>query len=134
MTITGLNGQTLRQHWHDGAHAYLGVSTHGFPNLYMMYGPNTNLGHNSIIIMIEAQAKYILQAMQSGAKSPLQVKAEVEAEYNQELQARLAKTAFIEVGHSWYLDGGKITNNWAGGTREYMRRLKRFDASAYQSI
>ena len=134
MTITGLDGQTIRQHWQQGAHAYLGVSTHGFPNLYLMYGPNTNLGHNSIVIMIEAQAKYILQAIQASGESGLQVKAEVEQEYNQKLQQRLANTAFAEVGHSWYLDGGKITNNWAGGTREYKKRLQRFDSNAYQSV
>jgi hypothetical protein len=100
----------------------------------MMYGPNTNLGHNSIIIMIEAQADYIVQAVEAVKDQAIQVKSAVEAGYNDEIQARLARTAFAEVGESWYQDGGKITNNWAGGTREYMRRMRRFDSQAYQVV
>lgn len=132
--IRGLDGVRLAEHWKSGAHAYLGVNTHGFPNLHMMYGPNTNLGHSSIILMIEAQAGYILQAIQASHNQAVQIRKQVEQDYNHELQRRLSSTAFNQVEQSWYLDDGKITNNWAGGTREYMRRLKNFDAGQYQTI
>ena len=134
MEFNGLAGKSLREAWSNGAHAYLGVVTNGFPNLFMMYGPNTNLGHNSIILMIEAQAKYILECISSldrNGKQALDIKAEVEADYNQELQSRLRKLAFNDVEDSWYKDGDKITNNWAGGTREYMQRLAKVDWQAY---
>ena len=134
--LVGRDGVAIRDAWNDGAHAYLGVSTHGFPNMYMMYGPNTNLGHNSIIIMIEAQAKYIMQCIQTMQRqnlSTIDVKAAAEQEYNDELQRRLASLAFAKVEQSWYMDGGKITNNWAGGTREYMRRLRNVNWEAYQA-
>lgn len=135
--IQGLDGLSIRDSWEDGAQAYLGVSTKGFPNLHMMYGPNTNLGHNSIIIMLEAQARYIAQCienMEQAGISAISVKPEVEATYNEEIQARLNNMAFSEIDQSWYMDRGRITQNWAGSTSEYMRRLRHFDLSAYQVL
>lgn len=132
--VTGVAQRNIREAWRDGAHAYLGVSTNGFPNLHLLYGPNTNLGHTSIIIMLEAQVNYIMQVMnhldQSG-KQTCDIKQEVEAQYNQELQTRLSGMAFSKVEHSWYKDGNKVTNNWAGGTREYVKRLKKINLAAY---
>ena len=61
--VTGEGGRTLAEEWHDGAHAYLGTAVPGFPNCYFLYGPNTNLGHNSILFMVERQINLILQAM-----------------------------------------------------------------------
>ena len=66
--VTGRSGKALAEHWSDGAKAYLGITTHEFPNLFFMYGPNTNLGHSSILLMAEAQANYILQAMNAVAR------------------------------------------------------------------
>jgi len=60
MKLEGVGGRSLDDVWRDGAEAYLGLSVPGFPNFFMMYGPNTNLGHNSIIFMIECQTRYIL--------------------------------------------------------------------------
>ncbi|MFT5135040.1 MAG: cation diffusion facilitator CzcD-associated flavoprotein CzcO [Arenicella sp.] len=134
MEFNGLAGKSLRQAWSNGAHAYLGVVTNGFPNLFMVYGPNTNLGHNSIILMIEAQAKYIsecISGLDRKGMQALDIKAEIETDYNQALQNRLRKLAFNDVEDSWYKDGDKITNNWAGGTREYMQRLAKVDWQAY---
>lgn len=135
--ISGLNGKSLQQHWQGGAYAYLGVNTAGFPNLHIMYGPNTNLGHNSIIIMIEAQADYILQAVKGvderGAAA-LTVTANNEERYCDEMQSRLQDTAFSAVADSWYLDHGRVTNNWPAGTGEYRRRLRRLDWQAYNLL
>jgi cation diffusion facilitator CzcD-associated flavoprotein CzcO len=132
--ISGIDEQLLSNAWRDGAHAYLGVATHGFPNLHMMYGPNTNLGHSSIIIMLEAQANYIVQSiveLDCRSQQSIEINQASEQQYNQEIQSRLQKMAFNEIDESWYKDGGKITNNWAGGTVEYSRRMKNIDWTAY---
>ena len=132
--VRGVGQRSIRDAWRDGAQAYLGISTHGFPNLHLLYGPNTNLGHSSILIMLEAQVDYIMQAMWHLDEAGLQtcaVKRDVETQYNQELQARLSNMAFSKVAQSWYKDGNRVTNNWAGGTREYVRRVKKIDLAAY---
>jgi len=132
--VTGVGQRSIRDAWRDGAQAYLGVSTSGFPNLHLLYGPNTNLGHSSIIIMLEAQADYVLQAMaylDKAGKQSCDVKHDIEEAYNLELQTRLSKMAFSKVEQSWYKDGNKVTNNWAGGTREYVKRLKKINVAAY---
>lgn len=137
MQIKGLGGQHLRDAWREGAHAYLGVATAGFPNLHMLYGPNTNLGHNSIIIMIEAQVAYIIRCIQQldeQSMAALHIKPEVEVSFNQQLQQRLNQLAFSKVENSWYMDGGKITNNWAGSTQEYRRRLRNIDWQDYHFL
>ena len=136
MQIAGRDGRLLADAWSGGAQAYLGLMTSGFPNLFMMYGPNTNLGHNSIVVMIEAQAGYIVQAIQGladrGARV-LDVLPEVEAAYNVEMQQRLATMAWSQVADSWYKDRGRITNNWPGSTWEYIRRTRQVEWSAYRS-
>lgn len=127
MDIRGIGGQRLRDAWHDGAQAYMGMITGGFPNLFMLYGPNTNLGHNSIVIMAESQARYITDAIETldrNAQTVIEVKAEVEQKYNEEMQQRLSKMAWNAIEASWYKDGDKITNNWPGSTYEYIRRTR----------
>lgn len=125
MEIIGTGGQSLKEHWQGGAHAYLGVCTANFPNFFMMYGPNTNLGHNSIVLMAEAQAGYICACIKRMRNAgALEVKAEVERQYNDELQRRLNGMVWNSLDSSWYKDGGRVTNNWAGTTWEYMRRLR----------
>ncbi len=126
--VVGANGRSLHEAWRSGAHAYLGIATAGFPNLFMMYGPNTNLGHNSIVIMSEAQARYIVACLTEMARrgwSAIAVKSGAEKAYNDEIQARLADMVWSRSGPSWYKDGGRITNNWPGTTLEYIRRTRR---------
>lgn len=133
--VKGEGGKLLSDHWNEGAFAYLGVSTAGFPNMHMMYGPNTNLGHNSMLIMLESQAKYIADSIQQldqkNAKC-MQIEQAVEASYNKELQARIENLAFSKVKNSWYISHGRVTNNWAGSTLEYRNRLKHVDWSVYR--
>lgn len=132
--IVGRNGQHLSDHWSQGAFAYLGVATNEFPNLFFLYGPNTNLGHNSILLMSEAQVNYIIQAMQAvktdGASS-IEVRSEVESSYNKKVQARLNKMSWNSVEDSWYKSGNRITNNWPGSVQEYRRSLRSFAASDF---
>lgn len=134
MKIKGVGGQSLADSWSSGAHAYLGITTHGFPNFFMLYGPNTNLGHNSIIIMSESQSRYIVECIKRMDREKWQqinVTASAENAYNEELQQRLQKTVWNQAAASWYKDGDKITNNWAGTTFEYLRRTKSVDWNAY---
>ncbi len=123
--VRGVGGKTLSETWKDGAHAYLGVSTGNFPNMFMIYGPNTNTGHTSIIFKLECQTNYVLQLMSHAEKlGPMAVKLSVEQEFNAEMQARLAELAWNAVENSWYKDGARLTNNWPGSSLEYKRRTK----------
>lgn len=129
--ITGTGGVSLAQAWSSGPEAYLGITVSDFPNLFMLYGPNTNLGHNSIIYMIEAQVDYVLQALEAGR--PLSVKREVMAAYNDDIQARLAHTPWAGTCTSWYkTPEGKILNNWPDTARAYAEAVAVFDISAYE--
>lgn len=129
LEIHGVGGRTLTDAWKDGAEAYLGVTVNGFPNLFMLYGPNTNLGHNSIIVMIEAQADYAVQCMRElrrrGAKA-IDVKPAAFTAFNTALQKDLESTAWAGECSSWYKTAsGKITNNWSADTAAYRRRTAR---------
>lgn len=127
MQVTGIDGLMLAEEWRGGAHAYLGVTVSGFPNFFMLYGPNTNLGHNSILVMIEAQAGYVVKAIQQMRAQGLRrldVKREVMDGYNRALARDLAKSVWADAKSSWYkLSDGTITNNWPHGTIRYRRLL-----------
>ncbi len=125
MEVIGPEGRNLDEEWREGPQAHLGLAVSGFPNLFFMYGPNTNLGHNSIVLMIESQCRYILSVLRQMAARSIQavdVRPEVQQAYNDELSERLAKSAWVMIEDSWYLQGGKVTNNWVGRTTEYRRR------------
>ncbi len=134
MKIHGSAGKELHDAWGAKVGAYLGMAVPGFPNFFMMYGPNTNLGGNSIIFMIECQARYIVQALQAlkGHKT-INVRAEPFAAFNQEMQDRLQKMAWATGCTSWYqtADGYNPTN-WPGPTAEYRERTASFDAADYE--
>ncbi|MDA3453537.1 MULTISPECIES: flavin-containing monooxygenase [Acinetobacter] len=138
MQITGLDGRTLKDTWKDGAEAYLGLTVSGFPNFFMLYGPNTNLGHNSIVYMIESQVNYILDAIQTTLQNKLlftNVRAEVQHEFNQSIQEKMKKTVWAQGCTSWYQTAdGKNTNNWPGFTLEYRQRTRRFDVENYTQV
>jgi cation diffusion facilitator CzcD-associated flavoprotein CzcO len=121
--VTGAGGVDLREHWADGARAHLGLTVPGFPNLCLVYGPNTNLGGNSIIAMMESQADYIAQLatrLTDGAER-VEVDPAVAEAYDREMQQRLRETVWAGCD-SWYVDGERITTNWPGLVGEYQRR------------
>jgi len=135
MHITGLQGRELNASWRDGAEAYLGVSVSGFPNLFMLYGPNTNLGHSSIVYMLESQITYLCDAIRHLAqgKKWLDVKPEVQGAFNARIQQRSKKTVWDSGCTSWYKTAsGKNTNNWPGYTFEYRRATRRLRPEDYQ--
>ena len=121
--VEGIDNQRLRDKWSKGAHAYYGTMTSGFPNLFILYGPNTNTGHTSIIFKIEQQVGYILKLMKAAGQGSIDVKTEAEAVYNEDIQARLSELAWAKIDASWYKDGARITNNWPGSSLEFKRKL-----------
>ena len=129
--IEGRCGARLAGAWRDGMEAYLGTSVAGFPNLFFLVGPNTGLGHNSMVLMMEAQYRYVLDALAQLKRRrarALDVRAEAQANYNARLQRRLARTVWASGCTSWYRDrNGKITALWPGFTftfRALTRRLR----------
>ncbi|EPE24814.1 FAD/NAD(P)-binding protein [Glarea lozoyensis ATCC 20868] len=129
--IYGTNGKSLDEIWASGASAYLGMTIPSLPNFSMLYGPNTNLGHNSIILMIEAQAMYInalitkiKTARDSGHTLNISPKQSVVDAYNADVQRRLAQSAFADPNcNSWYKnEKGLITNNWSEAVIPYQKK------------
>jgi len=134
ISVRGREGRALSDHWSEGARAYLGIATSEFPNLFFMYGPNTNLGHNSILLMAEAQADYIIQAMdfvECNKAAALEVREDVEETYNSVLHARLQGMVWNSVADSWYKSSGRITNNWPGSVGEYRSKTRSFQATDF---
>ena len=136
MRISGRDGRDLRDEWRDGPEAYLGITTSGFPNLFMSYGPNTGSLTNTLTFMLERQAAYIRQAVQYLASGPGQwvdVRASVHRNYNDRLQHRLGKTVFTAGCPGWYTtDDGKVTTVFVGSHLEYGHLVRRFDPHAYE--
>jgi cation diffusion facilitator CzcD-associated flavoprotein CzcO len=134
--VVGRDGVELHDEWRDGASAYLGVGMPGFPNLFCIYGPNTNLGGSSIIGMMEAQAGWIAQVARRIADSDhrsFEVRRDAATSFDKEMQARLGRSAWAGCDN-WYKDGGKITTNWPGLVSEYKERLAQVDWSALESV
>lgn len=135
MAINGLGGRSLHDEWHGAARAYLGITVAGFPNLFLMYGPNTNLGHNSIIFMIECQANYILgclEQMNSLGLASIELRREVMESYDARVQRELQGTVWAAIDRSWYkTEDGRITNNWSGSTIRYWWKTRLADLSLY---
>lgn len=138
MKVMGTGGKPLTQAWQGGAEAHLGVSVAGFPNFFMMYGPNTNLGHNSIIFMIECQAAYILgciKKIRNSRLSYIDVKPEVMERYNIGVQEAIRESVWAAGCRSWYkTEDGKVTNNWSGFTAEYWWRTREPDFADYRLV
>jgi cation diffusion facilitator CzcD-associated flavoprotein CzcO len=135
--ITGRSGLEIREAWAAGPEAYLGLSTPGFPNLFMSYGPNTGSLTNTIISMLEYQAGYIRQAAEHIVRTghAVEVRRDVHDAFNVELQERLAGTVFTSGCPGWYTTAdGKVTTVWAGSHVEYRRRTRVFDPSLYHAV
>ncbi|KAK3050258.1 hypothetical protein LTS18_012611 [Coniosporium uncinatum] len=138
--IIGANGRPLSEIWDGGARAYQGTCVEDLPNFGMLYGPNTNLGHNSIILMIESQSRYlnglisaVLAARRSSRSLSLKPKPDVIKAYNERIQAVLQNSSFADPKcNSWYKNkDGIITNNWSGTVVEYQQQLSEVDFDDY---
>jgi cation diffusion facilitator CzcD-associated flavoprotein CzcO len=137
MEITGTGGRPLREVWAKGPHAYLGMTVPGFPSMFLMYGPNTNTSGGSIIFYLEAQARYLRQALahvRDTEAAAIDVRPEVERASDRAVQERFAGTAWTRCD-SWYRDrSGRIVANWPGYMREYAKRTRQLDAAEYRLL
>jgi len=136
-TIFGRGGQDLLDAWTDGPEAYKGTTVAGFPNFYVLMGPNTGLGHSSMVYMIESQIQYVLDALQAmrrdGLRS-LEVRPEAQARYNAGLQQKLGKAVWQSGCKSWYVnEAGKNTTLWPGFTFRFRELTRRVELVDYQT-
>lgn len=135
MRVTGRDGLDLNTAWRQGAQAYLGITVSGFPNFFMLYGPNTNLGHNSIVYMLESQVAHIMRilaAMRAAKATSIEASPLAQRRFNSALQARLAGTVWNGC-NSWYLDRhGHNSANWPGFSFSYRWLARRASLAAYR--
>jgi cation diffusion facilitator CzcD-associated flavoprotein CzcO len=134
--IQGRDGNSLAGMFGGSPRAYLGVVSSNFPNAFFLLGPNTGLGHTSVVVMIEAQIGYVLRCLREAERNRwrgVEVRPSVEREYNEEIQRQLAGTVWNTGGcASWYLDAnGRNSTIWPRFTWQYRLRLRRFRASDY---
>jgi cation diffusion facilitator CzcD-associated flavoprotein CzcO len=136
--VHGRGGRALADSWHSGPHAYLGATVSGFPNLFLLIGPNTGLGHNSMVYMIESQIAYILDCLRMMDRRNLraiEVRPEIQEAFKTEMQQRMQGTVWTSGCSSWYLDArGHNTTLWPGFTFEFRRRTRHFDPQHYDLI
>ncbi|TGL34745.1 NAD(P)/FAD-dependent oxidoreductase [Leptospira koniambonensis] len=138
MKVKGTKNQDLNEVWKNGAEAYLGVTVAGFPNFYILYGPNTNLAHNSIVYMIESQVRYLISALSEMNKKGIQAlipKTRSMQNYNTSLNKKFDKFVWDTGCTNWYINAsGKNTNNWPGHTYEYSYKTRKIDLSEYEIL
>lgn len=133
--VIGRDGVDLAEAWRESPETYLGTMTSGFPNFFTLLGPNTGLGHNSIIFMLECQVRLVmscLRTMRERDVALVEPRAEVQRAYNDELQRRLVDTVWMTGCKSWYQNAaGRNTTLWPGFTAEFAARTWRFEPGKY---
>jgi cation diffusion facilitator CzcD-associated flavoprotein CzcO len=134
--VRGRDGRTLAEHWQGSPQAHRGTSIAGFPNLFMLVGPNTGLGHNSIVFIIESQVRYVLdclRVMDERGVASVDVRPEAQAAFNEEVQRSMRGTVWTSGGcASWYLDAnGRNTTLWPGSSWSFRTATRRFDPADY---
>jgi cation diffusion facilitator CzcD-associated flavoprotein CzcO len=138
--VKGRDGETLADAWQNtGPRAYLGTTVPGFPNLFLMTGPNTGIGHTSLVYMIESQVPYVLGALDvldRPGVAALDVRADVADRFDEDLQRAMTKTVWNAGGcQSWYLhESGRNATLWPDFTFRYRRRTARFDVENYELV
>ena len=137
LDIVGKDGRNLAKEWQDtGIESHFGITVSGFPNFYFLLGPNTGLGHNSVVFMIESQIRYISQCLDLVDRhhaDELDVRPEVQRAFNRELHRKLRKGVWTEGGcKSWYLDAQGVNRTvWPGFTWRYWMRTKKVRADDF---
>lgn len=136
--IAGRDGHLLRDHWADGMVSYASTVVSGFPNFFVLDGPNAALGHNSAIYMIETQLHYVLGALDhldAAGATWLEVSADAEAAYTREIDERSASTVWLTGCDSWYVDprSGRLTLLWPGTAESFRERNGTFDPEPFST-
>jgi cation diffusion facilitator CzcD-associated flavoprotein CzcO len=135
--VVGRDGIRIDDAWEKGPEAYFGVATSGFPNLFMLYGPNTN-GGNSLILMLEFQVDYVLRLIDAAERAGadwIDVRPEVMDEYNAGLQEELERVTVWKTGANDYYraPSGKIVTQWPHGFAVYKERVSKDDLSSFET-
>ncbi|MGH7896341.1 MAG: flavin-containing monooxygenase, partial [Candidatus Binatia bacterium] len=137
LDIIGRNGRSLNDTIREKPETYLGITVNGYPNLFLMMGPNTGLGHNSMIFMIEAQARYALQAIRALRKRRLRyadVLEPVQTRFNRRVQAKLRHSVWSSGCQSWYLKDGHNATLWPSFTFAYWWQTRRLALGDYELV
>lgn len=132
--VTGERGQTLAEHWSGGMTAFASTVVAGFPNLFVLNGPNASLGHSSSVLMIEEQTGYVTRILDRRSGRVLRVDPEAEGTYTDEIAAAAASTRWMTGGcRNWYVDerSGRLTLLWPGTVDAFRERLARADGSEF---
>ncbi|SDP37385.1 Predicted flavoprotein CzcO associated with the cation diffusion facilitator CzcD [Pedococcus dokdonensis] len=133
--VRGLDGRTLADAWSHGMHTHLGITVAGFPELYLLLGPNTGLGHNSVVTMIEFATDYVLKAIDRGRGGPRVTTQSAQDAFTREMLRRSRHTIWTTGCRSWYLDRfGHNTALWPGSTVAYWARTRRVDESSFETV
>lgn len=134
--IHGRDGRSLDEVWAGTPRAYLGTTVSGFPNLFLLLGPNTALGHSSVLLMCEAQLELLLEVvafLRSSGAVAVEPREKVQAAFVEEVERRMQGTVWSTGGcDSWYLDrNGRNSTLWPGYTFEFKQRVERFVEEDY---
>lgn len=136
--VTGLGGRSLQQEWSGHAEAYKSASAHGYPNLFFMCGPNSGPGHNSLLVYVEGQLDYAVAGITTILNNNLRfldVRADVQARYNDVIQQRLTKTTWMSGCSSWYLTAdGFNASMYPGFATQYLRQMRDFKFEDYDAV
>ncbi len=137
LEIVGRDGRKLRDAWQHGMEAHLGMTVSGFPNLFFLLGPNTGLGHNSVVFMIESQINYVMSCLRPlvrGDIAQLDVRRSVQDEFNRGIQSELGESVWSTGGcQSWYLDANGVNRTvWPGFSWKYWLRTRKADPADYE--
>jgi cation diffusion facilitator CzcD-associated flavoprotein CzcO len=137
--VRGRDGQTLGQAWSPTMRAYRGTTVPGFPNMFNLLGPNTGLGHTSVVLMIESQLRHVLDVLAHQRRwgiSAVEPTVDAQRRWTEAVDTRMAKTVWSQGGCvSWYLDRtGRNSTLWPGYATGFRQRLRRFDPSEYSTI
>jgi cation diffusion facilitator CzcD-associated flavoprotein CzcO len=126
--IRGRGGRKLIDDWRDGASAYYGVAVNGYPNMFLLLGPNTGLGHNSVVFMIESQVRYAMDCLKWlwNGTGTVEVKADVQKAFNEDLHQKMKSTVWMSGCRSWYLNpNGTNSTIWPYFTVTYWWKTHR---------
>ena len=139
LAVRGRDGRELNEVWGERPEAFLGTTVSGFPNMFVLYGPNTNHGSGSVPFTLECQFNYVVDALQrlrAGGARYLDLRPETQDAWRREIAERSVTTVWRSGGcSSWYLNGaGDNTNNWPGPWLEFRRRTRRIDPAHYEFV
>ncbi len=136
--VTGIGGRSLADEWTGGAQAYKSINAHGYPNLFLMTGPNSGPGHNSLLVYVEGQIDYAVSAITTILRDNLRyldVREDVQRRYNRRIQKRLTRTTWMSGCSSWYLTkDGFNASMYPGFATQYLRQMRDFRFGDYQAV